>query len=66
MGNRNNDELVGFYRNLPNQDGINRFLRHGLTEKETKRIARGHRGSGQECGSCGCEFDPLYKKPLRY
>ena len=69
MGNRNNDELVGFYRNLPNRDGIqSRFLpKHGLTEKETKKnCSRPSRKRTKSAVAAAVSSIRCIKKPLRY
>lgn len=35
----------------------------GKTTKEV--LLKAIRQADQECGSCGCEFDPLYKECIR-
>lgn len=35
-----------------------------VSETDTKTLITAVEQADRECGSCGCEFDPLYKRAL--
>lgn len=35
-----------------------------VSESDTKALITAVEQADRECGSCGCEFDPLYKRAL--
>ena len=37
---------------------------NGADEKTTVALIKAIEQADAECGSCGCEFDPLYKRAL--
>lgn len=37
-----------------------------VDEAVTAELIKAIEQADQECGSCGCEFDPLYKKALTF
>lgn len=43
-------------------DGPSRDYLDGKNNKE--ELIRAVREADEQCGSCGCEFDPLYKRAL--
>jgi len=36
----------------------------GVSDDAAVELMKAVRQADKECGSCGCEFDPLYKKAL--
>ncbi|MGI6561518.1 MAG: hypothetical protein ACOX3Q_03020 [Clostridia bacterium] len=67
MGNRNNDELVRILSKFAESgwDPISIPSKAWLDGKgDEKELLAAIEEADKECGSCGCEFDPLYKKAI--
>jgi hypothetical protein len=48
----------------PSKTWLSSIDKNGLSNEVTNELVKAVEIADKECGSCGCEFDPLYKKAL--
>ena len=48
----------------PAKAWLNANNKNGADERTTTALIKAIEQADVECGSCGCEFDPLYKRAL--
>ena len=48
----------------PSKAWLNATYEENLSESITAELIAAVEAADKECGSCGCEFDPLYKRAL--
>ena len=71
---KQNDELVKILTKFaesgwdvidaPSQVWLNANTNGGISDAITAELVAAVTKADHECGSCGCEFDPLYKRAL--
>ena len=49
---------------IPSKTWLSAFNESGMNNDFTKDLEKAIEKADKECGSCGCEFDSLYKKAL--
>jgi hypothetical protein len=49
---------------IPSKAWLSAINGSGLNNNTTKELIKAVEQADKECGNCGCEFDPLYKRAL--
>jgi hypothetical protein len=49
---------------LPSKMWLSTISENKSAEVETDELIKALKQAQKECGSCGCDYDPLYKKAL--
>jgi hypothetical protein len=49
---------------IPSKAWLSAINESGLNHNTTKELLKAVEQADKECGNCGCEFDPLYKRAL--